>query len=91
MTDWKDECEWRFVAFANSESDLYIAYEGALDGVVFGKDTPSETIQVVIDVATSQSCSYIGLKWRNYSPWYDYESMDSWRVSRALSGRGYAG
>lgn len=87
MTDWKDECEWRFVAFANSESDLYVAYEGALDGIVFGEDTPSETIQAVIDATAGHGRRYIGLKWKNCSPWYDYAAMSSWRVSRASSGR----
>lgn len=87
MTDWKDECEWRFVAFANSDSDLYVAYTGALDGIVFGDETPPQTIQAVIDATAGHGLRYIGLKWKNCSPWYDYAAMGSWRVSRTSSSR----
>lgn len=83
MTDWRDECEWRFVAFANSEADLYVAYEQALDGIVFGEETPPDTIQAVIDATAGRGIRYIGLKWKNCSPWYDYAAMSGWRVSRA--------
>lgn len=83
MTDWRDECEWRYVAFANSEVDLYVACEQALDGIVFGEETPPEIIQAAIDATAGRGIRYLGLKWKNCSPWYDYATMSNWRVSRS--------
>jgi len=82
MTDWRDECEWRYVVFTNSDADLFVAYEQALDGIVFGEETPPDTIQAVIDATAGRGVRYVGLKWKNCSPWYDYVSMAGWRVSR---------
>jgi Protein of unknown function (DUF2971) len=90
MTDWRDECEWRYVAFANSDTDLYVACEQALDGIVFGEETPSATIQAAIDATAGQGVRYIGLKWKNCSPWYDYAAMSSWRVSPGWQRPGVA-
>jgi Protein of unknown function (DUF2971) len=85
MTDWRDEGEWRCVVFASSEVDLYVAYENALAGIVFGEDTSPEMIQSVIDITAGAHLRYVGLKWKNCSPWYDYAAMSQWRVSRSTS------
>lgn len=81
MTDWRDESEWRCVAFANSEADLRVAYTGALDGIVFGEDTTPETIQTIINLSAGGGTRFVGLKWKNCSPWYDYWNMSKWRVT----------
>lgn len=36
---WRDECEWRWVVFASSDQDLYVAFGNALTGIMFGEDT----------------------------------------------------
>ena len=82
MTDWRDECEWRYVVFSRSDDDLFVAYGQALEGIVFGEETPQETIRAVIDATADQGVRYLGLKWKNCSPWYDYATMLSWTASR---------
>ena len=73
MTDWRDECEWRWVAFANSDQAVYVAYQNALVGIMFGEDTPEKTIQDIMDLPGA--FRYMGLKWKNCSPWYDYGNL----------------
>ena len=53
MTDWRDECEWRWVAFANSDQDLYVAYDNALVGIMFGEETSVKSIQDMMDMTSS--------------------------------------
>ncbi|MDZ7892818.1 MAG: DUF2971 domain-containing protein [Rhodoferax sp.] len=72
MTDWRDECEWRWVAFASSNQDLYVAYGDALIGVMFGEETSEKSIQDIMDMTESWGLRYMGLRWKNCSPWYDY-------------------
>ncbi len=75
MTDWRDECEWRWVIFASSDQDLYVAYTDALVGIMFGEDTSVKSIQDMMDMTESWDLSYMGLRWKNCSPWYDYGNL----------------
>lgn len=73
MMDWRDESEWRFIAFANSDQDLFVAYGSSLVGIMFGEDTPIDVIRSIMGVPGSRR--YMGLKWKNCSPWYDYGNL----------------
>ncbi len=75
MTDWRDECEWRWVAFVSSDQDLYVAYGDALIGVMFGEETSETSIQDMMDMTESWGLRYMGLRWKNCSPWYDYGNL----------------
>ena len=73
MTDWRDECEWRWVALANSDRDLFVAYGDALTGVMFGENTPDQVVTDIMSIGGP--VQYMGLKWKNCSPWYDYSNL----------------
>lgn len=75
MTDWNSECEWRWVAFSGTDEDLYVNFDDALVGLMFGEDTSEKTVQDMMDVTESCSLQYMGLKWKNCSPWYDYANL----------------
>lgn len=75
MTDWRDECEWRWVAFARSDDDLYINFGNSLVGVMFAEDTKESDVQAIMDLTKSWALRYMGLKWKNCSPWYDYGNI----------------
>lgn len=75
MTDWRDECEWRWVVFASTDQDQYVAYGNALIGIMFGEDTSEKSIQDMMDMTESWGLRYMGLRWKNCSPWYDYANL----------------
>lgn len=75
MTDWRDECEWRWVAVASSDQDLYVAFGTALVGIMFGEDTPDEGVREVMNQTEGLGLRYMGLRWKNCSPWYDYGNL----------------
>lgn len=74
MTDWRDESEWRIVAFSRTKEDLFLYYGSALSGIVFGEDTAESTIQAVIKQTADHGVQHLCLKWKNCSPWYGYQS-----------------
>lgn len=75
MEDWRDESEWRYIIFNDSKDDLYIDYEDALVGVMFGERTRKENIDHIMNATESWGLRYMGLKWKNCSPWYDYANL----------------
>jgi len=75
MEDWKDESEWRYVIFSQADESLYLNYKDSLVGIMFGEKTDEKTIQDIMDVTESWGLRYMGLKWKNCSPWYDYENL----------------
>ena len=75
MTDWRDEYEWRWVVFSETEDDLYLNYGQSLVGVVFGADcdpASSEALVNQVQGQSLQSIQFMGIRWKNCSPWYDY-------------------
>lgn len=75
MTDWRDECEWRWIVVSNSDQDIYVAFGNSLVGIMFGEDTQEEIIHGVMEATRSWGLRYMGLKWKNCSPWYDYGNL----------------
>jgi hypothetical protein len=72
MTDWRDESEFRWVVFATTGNDLYVDLTDALVGIVFGENTDPLEIEKMMEITKPWRLRYMGLKWRNCSPWYDY-------------------
>lgn len=72
MTDWKDEAEWRDVIFTTTEEDLYLDIKDSLAGIIFGENTQEIMIQNIMEQTETWNLRYMGLKWKNCSPWYDY-------------------
>ena len=75
MSDWRDECEWRYVVFTDTEDELYLDIKDSLIGIMFGENTQEIIIQRIMDLTDSWGLNYMGLKWKNCSPWYDYENL----------------
>lgn len=74
MTDWENEREWRIVALVSSEDEVYVSFQNSLAGVMFGESASEETMRNLMEAAKKYSPWFMGLKWRNCSPWYDYEN-----------------
>jgi hypothetical protein len=72
MSDWKDESEYRWVVFSDAKADVYVNYDDALVGIMFGENTEVLMIQQIMDLTEAWGLRYMGLKWKNCSPWYDY-------------------
>ena len=75
MTDWRDESEWRYVVFADSKDELYLDMKDSLSGIVFGENAQEIIIQSIMELTDSWGLKYMGLKWKNCSPWYDYGNL----------------
>lgn len=75
MEDWKDESEWRCIVFAQTDKNLFLNYEDALAGIMFGENTEEKAVQNIMDATESWGLRYMGLKWKNCSPWYDYGNL----------------
>ena len=75
MTDWQNENEWRWVVFTNSDEEIFVNYGSALVGLVFGEDTSDKAVQDMMNLTESCSLRYMGLKWKNCSPWYDFANL----------------
>ncbi len=75
MTDWQDEAEWRYVLFSDSESELYVNLKGVLAGVLFGDSTPEQEVGEIMRLANGLGVQFMGIKWKNCSPWYDYGNL----------------
>lgn len=75
MTDWRDEVEWRWVVFSNHQGDIYLDLGDSVAGLMFGENTDEKIIQDLMDLTESWGLRYMGLKWKNSSPWYDYRNL----------------
>ena len=77
MMDWRDETEWRCVIFSETIDEVYIDIQDSLTGIIFGDCTEEKDIKAIMDMSKSLDLKYIGLKWKNCSPWYDYGNLRS--------------
>lgn len=74
MDDWSNEREWRIVTFQDGDEEVYIPYQNSLAGVMFGERTSEETMAEIIGAAKNYSPWFMRMKWKNCTPWYDYEN-----------------
>ena len=81
MEDWRDEVEFRFVAFFDGEEEIFVDFADALVGVIFGDAADETEVDAVIENLLPTKVEFMGLRWRNCSPWYDYENF---KYSRQL-------
>jgi len=75
MCDWSAECEWRYIVFSETDRDAFVSIEKCLRGVIFGDLAAADTIDNVMRETGDLPISYMGLKWKNCSPWYDYQNL----------------
>lgn len=72
MSDWEAESEYRWIAFSKSNEPLYLRYEDALAGIMFGDDTSDEHKREVALLTSGTGVYLRSLQWKNHSPWYDF-------------------
>ena len=91
MMDWRDESEYRWVIFSDSADALSLDIEDCLVGIIFGENTKEDDIEQVMEMTASWGLDYMGLKWKNCSPWYDYPNLRYVPGMRNLSSTGRSG
>jgi len=74
MTDWANEREWRYVAFDRDPGEVYVPFQDALAGIIFGEEVTAAAMNKLIQAAEQYKPWFMRLKWKNCSPWYDYEN-----------------
>ena len=82
LEDWRDESEFRWVIFANTVNDLFVEFENSLVGIIFGENTDESAIERIMKSTESWGLHYMGLKWKNCSPWYDYGNLRYMKVMK---------
>lgn len=75
MTDWSAESEWRFMTFSQKDEEVFVHVDNSLSGVIFGDSVADETIDEAMRVTNDLPLSFMGLRWTNCSPWYDYQNL----------------
>ena len=75
MSDWKDENEWRYLIHTQDSESKYVEYRSSLVGLMFGENTQDDVIEKAMTITKGRGLRYMGLKWRNSSPWYDYGNL----------------
>ncbi|MEO8327463.1 MAG: DUF2971 domain-containing protein [Nitrospirota bacterium] len=74
MTDWENEREWRIVVLIKSEVEIFIPFRSSLAGIMFGESSDEQKVVGLMEQADVHSPWFMALKWKNCSPWYDYEN-----------------
>ena len=67
-TDWRDEHEHRWLVVSSASDDIYLSYEDALAGVVFGEDCPADHVRQCVRLARRPGTDFEQLKWKNSAP-----------------------
>ena len=75
MIDWSNEDEFRWILLTDTKDDLYFNFGDALKGIVFGENTDEKDIDKIIAMTTDDDIEFIGIKWNNCSPWYDFANF----------------
>jgi len=73
MSDWSAESEYRWIVFSKANTPIYLRYRHALAGIVFGEETAEEHKREIATITGGKSVELRGLKWKNHSPWFDFE------------------
>lgn len=73
MTDWKDESEWRCLAFTDSADPVDIRFDQSLVGLIFGDEIALEDRRQIMELNHRSGVHHVGLRWKNSTPWYDWQ------------------
>jgi|LNAP01.1.fsa_nt_gb hypothetical protein len=71
-TDWQGEEEYRWVIVSDVEDDLYLQFENALVGVVFGESTNEQDISQIVHLVKDNGVKFEKMKWKNCTPWLSF-------------------
>jgi hypothetical protein len=75
MEDWRDEVEFRYVAFFNDRPEVLVDMADALVGVIFGDAAEEKAVDALIEILRPRKVQMMGLQWHNCSPWYDFGNL----------------
>ena len=71
-SDWSNENEYRFVVF-ECYKELFFEYRNSLRGILFGQYCTEDHIKKIVEMTRSMGIQYQKLRWRNCSPWFEFE------------------
>lgn len=87
LEDWRDECEWRILAFANSPDEVFLPIRQCLAGVMHGDATDPDLSEELMRLTLGwNGVEHMGLSWKNSTPWYDYGSF-GWTPGKVTKPR----
>lgn len=66
MEDWRDENEWRLIAFSEGDGDLYLDYEDSLVGIVFSDGALTHDVLKMRELCGGLGVKYHKLVWQNH-------------------------
>jgi hypothetical protein len=70
--DWENESEFRFIIF-ECQKELFFSFENSLSGILFGENCSEDDIKKIVNITKSKGLQYQKLKWRNCTPWFEFE------------------
>lgn len=87
LVDWRDEHEWRLLAFCESDEELFLPIKQCLVGVMHGDATDPDLSEELMRLTLGWGAvEHMGLSWKNSTPWYDYGSF-SWIPGKVTNPR----
>lgn len=87
LEDWRDECEWRILALANSPAEIFLPIRQCLAGVMHGDATDPDLSEELMRLTHGwNGVEHMGLSWKNSAPWYDYGSF-GWSPGKVTKPR----
>ena len=75
LQDWRDEAEWRIVAFTDADESEYAPFGDSLVGVMHGASIAEDISWAIAEMTDDAHVKHMGLTWKNSSPWYHFEAM----------------
>lgn len=73
--DWKNEREYRFIAYVEEPGDVFIDYGDALVGLFLGDAVAREDLQAILGLTDDLKVERMGMRWSNSCPWYDFGTL----------------
>ena len=87
LVDWRDEREWRLLAFCESEAELFLPIRQCLVGVMHGDAMDPDLSEDFMRLTRGwNGVEHMGISWKNSTPWYDYGSF-SWQPGKVCAPR----
>lgn len=70
--DWHSEDEYRWVVVSDDMGDLYLKFDDALVGIVFGEATSEHDISQIVNMAKGGGVQFEKMEWKNCTPWLSF-------------------
>lgn len=67
-SDWADEREYRWIAYAPEDGDLFVSFNGALSGVLVGDRCPRDQVNAIHDLFAGRRIPIGLMNWKSGIP-----------------------